>query len=93
MPPSRAMQMAVAASVTVSIADDTIGMASRMPGRQLRPHVDVLGNDVAFGRNQQDVVEGERFPKMTVRQHLGTLANQGARGPAPPFRVVNRTNR
>ena len=32
MPPSRAMQMAVAASVTVSMADDTIGMASRMPG-------------------------------------------------------------
>ncbi len=32
MPPSRAMQMAVAASVTVSIADETIGMARLIPG-------------------------------------------------------------
>ena len=31
MPPSRAMQMAVAASVTVSIADEMMGFASRMP--------------------------------------------------------------
>ena len=32
MPPSRAMQMAVAASVTVSMADDTMGIASLMDG-------------------------------------------------------------
>jgi hypothetical protein len=31
-PPSRAMQIAVAASVTVSIADDTIGIASLIAG-------------------------------------------------------------
>ncbi len=32
MPPSRAMQIAVAASVTVSIADETMGFARRIPG-------------------------------------------------------------
>ena len=70
--------IAVRASVTVSIADDTIGMPSRMPGGQLRRDVDVRGNDVAFGRDQQDVVERQRFSKMTVGQHLGTLADQAA---------------
>ena len=80
MPPSRAMQMAVRASVTVSIADETSGMARLIAWRQLRPHVDVLRKDLAVGRDQQHVVEGERFPKVTVRQHLGRLAER------PPLR-------
>ena len=51
--------------------------------RQLRSHLDVLGDDVTFSRDQQDVVERQRFPKMSVRQHLGTLADQAARALAP----------
>jgi hypothetical protein len=67
------MAIAVAASVTVSIADDTIGMARRTR-RQLRAHVDVLGNDVAFsGTAERRRTSG--FAKMTVRQHLGILAD------------------
>ena len=80
MPPSRAMQMAVAASVTVSMADETIGMARLIPGVSCVRDIDVLRNDVAVGRNQQHVIEGERFPKVTVRQHLGRLAER------PPVR-------
>ena len=52
--------------------------------RQLRPDVDVLGKDVALGGNQQHVVERERFPQMTVRQHLGRLADR------PPLRQGDR---
>ncbi len=76
MPPSRAMQMAVAASVTVSMADDTIGIASRIPG------VSCVRTSTSFGMTslsagtKQDVIEGERFPQMTVRQHLGRLAER-----------------
>ena len=64
MPPSRAMQIAVAASVTVSIADDTSGIASRIPG------VSWVRTSTSFGRTslsagtKQDVVEGERLAQM-----------------------------
>ena len=76
MPPSRAMQMAVAASVTVSMADDTIGFASRMPG------VSCVRTSTSFGttslsagtrRTSSNVSASLRW---TVRQHLGRLATR-----------------
>ena len=66
MPPSRAMRIAVAASVTVSIAELTSGMCSGIARGQPRADVDVARDDLAVRRDEQDVVEGQGFAKLVV---------------------------
>ena len=66
MPPSRAMRIAVAASVTVSIAELTSGIRSGIAGVRRVRDVDVARDHLAVRRDQQDVVEGERFAKLVL---------------------------
>ena len=69
MPPSRASAIAMRASVTVSMAAETIGISSAIV-RVRRVVVDTSpGKTVGLGGNEQDVVEGETF--------LGELPLQG----------------
>ena len=67
MPPSWAMAMASGASVTVSMAADTIGTFSAMLRVRRRADVDLRGQHLGLLRHQQDVVEGQRFGQL-VRQ-------------------------
>ena len=69
MPPSRARPMAVRASVTVSIAAETIGISSSIVPRQARAGGDVARKHPRLGGHEEHVVEGESF--------LGELALQG----------------
>ena len=55
------MAMASGASVTVSIAADTIGMLERDLRREARGRAHLAGQDVGLGRQEQDVVEREPF--------------------------------
>ena len=57
IPPSRAMAIAIRASVTVSIAAETIGMFSSMLRDSREFVVASFGKDVRFRRDQQYVVE------------------------------------
>ena len=66
MPPSRAIAMAARASVTESIAALTSGMLSSMPPREPRPHVDVLGEDLAVRGDEEDVVERQALAELVV---------------------------
>ena len=59
MPPSRASAIARRASVTVSIAAETIGIASSIERRQPGARRDVVRQDVRLGRDEEHVVEGE----------------------------------
>ena len=61
MPPSWAMAMARRASVTVSIAAETIGRFRRMPRVSRVERRDVLGQDDRMRGNEGDVVERQRF--------------------------------
>ena len=72
-PPSRAMQIAVRASVTVSMAEDRIGNGQGDARGQVRADIHILGDDVALGGNEQNIVEREGFAERTIRQHLGRL--------------------
>ncbi len=65
MPPSWAMAMAVRASVTVSMAALTRGMCRRRLRVSWAPTSTSRGSDVALGRQEQDVVEGES------KRHVG----------------------
>ena len=58
-PPCRAIAIAIRASVTVSIAADTSGIAHRDVARQARGGVGLAGIDVGLAGQQQDVVIGE----------------------------------
>ena len=64
-PPSCAMAMARRASVTVSIAAETQRNIERDRARKAGLQGNVARNDEGMGGNQQDVVEGQRFPDDT----------------------------
>ena len=66
MPPSCAMAMAMRASVTVSMAADSSGMLSRMFAGQPGGQVDVPGEHLRVGRDQQHVIESQ-----SLRPELG----------------------
>ena len=57
------MRIAVAASVTVSIAELTSGMRSGIDGVSRVRDVDVARDHLAVRRDQQDVVEGQGLSK------------------------------
>ena len=59
IPPSRASAIARRASVTVSIAAETIGISSAIVRRQPRRGRDVVRQHVRLGRHEEHVVEGE----------------------------------
>ena len=59
MPPSRASAIARRASVTVSIAAETIGIASSIERVRRAARRDVVRQDVRLGRDEEHVVEGE----------------------------------
>ena len=59
IPPSRAIAMARRASVTVSIAAETIGIARSIEGVRRVARRDVVRQDVRLGRDEEHVVEGE----------------------------------
>ena len=59
IPPSRASAIASRASVTVSIAAETIGISSSIVARQPGRGRDVVREHRRLGRHEQDVVEGE----------------------------------
>ena len=59
-PPNCAMAMAMLASVTVSIAADTIGRLSRIPSRvSRRADVELVRVDLRTPRHQEDIVKGQ----------------------------------
>ena len=64
-PPSCAMAIARRASVTVSIAADSSGMLSAIERGEAGLEADVAGDDEGMRGNEQDVVEGQRFPDDT----------------------------
>ena len=67
IPPSRASAIARRASVTVSIAAETIGISIVMLARQPRCGRDVVREDSRLGRDEQDVVERQPlFPELPV---------------------------
>ena len=89
MPPCRAIAMASGASVTVSIAADTIGMFSWIFGVSARCGADLVGQHVGLGRQQQDVVEREPFlgelrrvagaiGSLTARRRAFAITGEGA---------------
>ena len=59
IPPSRASAIARRASVTVSIAAETIGISRSSERVSLRAGRDVVREDVRLGRDEEHVVEGE----------------------------------
>ena len=59
MPPWRAIAIAIRASVTVSIALETSGIAQRDVAGQPGGGVDLARHDVGLARQQQHVVEGQ----------------------------------
>ena len=61
MPPSRAAAMAMRASVTLSIAADTIGHVEDDVGGERGGGVDGVGQHVAVAGDDDDIVERERF--------------------------------
>ena len=79
MPPSRASAIASRASVTVSIAADTIGISSAIVARQARRRAHVVRQHGRLGGHEQDVVEGEALTaELLVERKL--LPFQGATG-------------
>ena len=68
------MQMAVRASVTVSMAEDRMGIGQADAGGQVGGDVHVPRQHVALGGDQQHIVECEGLSQMTFGQHLGRLA-------------------
>ena len=59
------MAIASRASVTVSIAAETSGMLSVIERVRRVVEGDVAGNDEGMRGDEQDVVEGQRFPDDT----------------------------
>ena len=86
MPPSRAMAIAMRASVTLSIAADTSGTASSMSAAKRGRGVDRVGQHVAVAGDDDDVVEGQRLE--AVEQLVVAVAD-GHAG-APPSGVAER---
>ncbi len=74
-PPACAMAMARRASVTVSMAEEMIGMLSSMVARQAGADVDLARHDEGMTRLQQHVVEGER---LATRAELDDLCHANA---------------
>ena len=64
IPPSRAMVMAVLASVTESIAAERNGMFSSISRVSCVLVVDVLGEDLAVPGGEENIVEGECFAEL-----------------------------
>ena len=72
IPPSRAIAIAVAASVTVSMADDTIGIASRMPGVScVRTSTSLGMTSLSAGtsRTSSNVRASRRCPSGSISGH------------------------
>ena len=59
MPPSRAMAIAIRASVTLSIAADTSGTLRRMSAAKTRRGVDGVGQHLGVAGHDDHVVEGQ----------------------------------
>ena len=72
IPPSSASAMASRASVTMSIAADTMGMLSGIPGGEDSGKVGVAGEDLGVAGRKHHIVEGERFFDVSHR-HLALL--------------------
>ena len=71
MPPARAMEMAIADSVTVSIAAETSGIYSReMDGVQPSGHVHHIRRDFRIGGHQQHIIEGQAFAQNSGHRAL-----------------------
>ena len=66
MPPSRAIVMAVRASVTESIAALRMRDVELEPAAEAGLHVDVLREDLAVGGGEQDVVERQALAELVV---------------------------
>ena len=81
MPPWRAMAMAILASVTVSIAADSSGMLQHDVAGQPRAGVDLARDDVGFGRQQQDIVEGQTEHARTSAAWPRRTARASSRSP------------
>ena len=64
MPPACAMAMARPASVTVSMADDSSGMLSRMDSRQLGHDFHLPRHHLGRAGNQQYIVERQGEPRI-----------------------------
>jgi hypothetical protein len=77
MPPSWASAIARRASVTVSMAADTMRQLEGISARQLGAQADVARQDLRVGGLEEDVVEGEGFLDQSHRGPSG-LVN-------PPF--------
>ena len=60
-PPSRAMQMAVRASVTVSMAALTSGMFRGMLRDRRVEMIDIAGQNNRVSGHKEDVVKGKTF--------------------------------
>ena len=80
MPPARARAMARRASVTVSIAAETIGMASSMRGVSRVRVRTSSGTTDGRGRHQQHVVEGQALLGELRRVRPGAVGLVGERG-------------
>ena len=63
MPPACAMAIAMLASVTVSMAEATIGILSDDVARDARADIDVRRQDIGQAGLQQHVVEGVSFAR------------------------------
>ena len=79
MPPARARAMARRASVTVSMAADTIGMPSSICGVRRVAVLTSPGSDVDSAGTQQHVVEREPFLGELRRVARALVAGKGAR--------------
>ena len=76
-PPWRAIAIAIRASVTVSIAEESSGIwtAMRLETRDSVPTSD--GHDVGLGRLQQHVVEGQAEGLVGMRYTTGLRSPEG----------------
>ena len=80
MPPACAIAMASRASVTVSIAEETIGRLRRIAAGEARADVDRARHHGGMAGPQQHVVEGEALRELQVfqRRH-GISSLRGSR--------------
>ena len=60
MPPDCAMAMASRASVTVSMAEESIGICSQIERVTRELHIDLVRQHIGGGRPDQHVIEGQR---------------------------------
>ncbi len=64
MPPACAMAIAIRASVTVSIAEDSSGICIRTDLRDMGRGIGIGRQHRAGGRNEQNIVEGQRLANL-----------------------------